>query len=64
MLRPVIVNLVGEESKAIEGILWRARGPWLILKQCRILQINQEARPVDGEVVIERSRVHFLQVLS
>lgn len=61
MLRTVIANLVDSEV-AIRGVLWRARGPWLILRDCSALAPGGEASKVDGEVVIERRRIQFLQV--
>jgi hypothetical protein len=63
MLRTVIVNMLDDDHAAIRGILWRARGPWLILKQCTLVQRGGDPVAVDGEIVVERTRVHFLQVL-
>lgn len=57
----VIVNLA---DKAFEGVLWAQRGPLLVLRDARLLEAGREAQPVDGEVVIERHRVEFTQVLA
>ncbi|QCX81058.1 hypothetical protein C9F11_37375 [Streptomyces sp. YIM 121038] len=56
----VIVNLA---DKAFEGVLWAQRGPLLVLRDARLLEAGREPQPVDGEVVVERPRVEFTQVL-
>lgn len=56
----VVINLA---DKAFTGILWAKRGPLLVLRDAQLLEPGREARPVDGEVVIERVRVEFTQVL-
>ena len=63
MLRTVIVNFVGDDETAIRGVLWRSRGPWLVIKAAEILTPNQAPAPADGELVIPRARVAFLQRL-
>jgi hypothetical protein len=57
----VIVNL---EDRAFAGILWAQRGPLLVLRSAEMLQQGVPATPMDGEVVIERSRVEFIQVVQ
>lgn len=56
----VVVNL---SDKAFNGILWAQRGPLLVLRDAALLEPGRQPQPVDGEVVIERSRVEFTQVL-
>jgi len=63
LLRRVVVNLTHDESSAIEGLLWQARGPWLTLKEAKALKASHPATDILGEVVIHRSQVSFLQVL-
>ena len=58
--RQVVVNL---PDKAFRGILWAKRGPLLILRNAVLLHPGAPEVPVDGEVVVERARVEFLQVL-
>ena len=60
--RRVLVNLQHDEG-TIEGLLWTRRGCWLVLKDARLLRGAMEPLPVDGEVVIDKARVAFLQVL-
>ncbi len=60
--RRVIVNL--KSNKAFAGLLWAQRGPLLILKDAQLLEGGREATRVDGEVIVERSNVDFVQVLE
>jgi hypothetical protein len=57
----VVVNLA---DKAFRGVLWAKRGPLLVLRDAELLEAGREAVRVDGEVVIERARVEFMQVLA
>jgi small nuclear ribonucleoprotein (snRNP)-like protein len=59
--RRVIVNLVGD--RAFDGVLVRQSGPLLVLKGAVLLVPGAEPAPLDGEVVIERDRVDFIQAL-
>lgn len=63
LLRACIVNLRDDPSTAIKGVLWSSRGPWLTFKGCAGLKPGQPPAPIDGDVVIHRHRVSFLQVL-
>jgi len=60
--RRCIVNLVGDGSDTIEGVLWNRRGPWIVLKDARLLRPNGEVIPADGDVLIDRAQVAFIQV--
>ncbi|WP_326806655.1 hypothetical protein OHB04_02365 [Streptomyces sp. NBC_01775] len=57
----VVVNLA---DKAFSGILWARRGPLLVLRDVELLEAGREPQSVDGEVVIERAKVEFTQVLA
>lgn len=59
--RRVVVNLA---DKAFSGVLWAKRGPLLVLRDVELLEAGRQPQRVDGEVVIERSRVEFMQVLA
>lgn len=63
MLRACIVNLKDNRSQAIKGVLWSSRGPWLTFRDCQAIQENQNPQPLDGEVLVHRSNIEFLQVL-
>jgi hypothetical protein len=62
LLRTVIVNLKDEPTAAIQGACWSARGPWLVLRRASLLKAGTEATPIDGEIVIHRDNISFLQV--
>ncbi|MBT2477638.1 hypothetical protein [Streptomyces sp. ISL-94] len=55
----VVVNL---SDKAFAGVLWAKRGPLLVLRDAVLMQHGAADTPMDGEVVIERARVEFIQV--
>ena len=58
----VLVHLRGREG-TIEGVLWACRGRWLVLKNGKLHRDNGESLPADGEVLIHRSQVSFIQAL-
>jgi hypothetical protein len=62
MLRSVLVNLVHDNDSALRGVLWESRGPWLVLRDVTAIKTGVPPQPVDGDVVIHRSNVAFLQV--
>lgn len=55
----VVVNLT---DKAFAGVLWAKRGPLLVLRDAVLMQHGAADTPMDGEVVVERSKVEFIQV--
>lgn len=63
LLREVIVNLKDDPGTAIRGVLWSSRGAWLTLRNASLLRTAGEPSAVDGEVVVHRSNVSFLQVV-
>lgn len=64
LLRTVIVNLTFDDDTAIKGVLWRSRGPWLVLRDVEVLKGTVPPTTVDGEVVVHREQVAFIQVPS
>ena len=56
----VLVNL--EDGRAFTGILFSRRGPLLTLRDAQLIEPGSEPLAVDGEVIVERSRVSFIQV--
>lgn len=58
--RTVIVNLRSGDS--FRGVVWAQHGPVLVLKGAEHIN-GPDGTPVDGEVVIERSEVEFIQLL-
>jgi small nuclear ribonucleoprotein (snRNP)-like protein len=60
--RRVLVNLVS--GRTVEGVLFKKAGPLLLVKDARVYERGANgAVPVDGEVLIERSSVDFIQAL-
>lgn len=60
LYRRVLVHLLGGHT--LEGVLYRSHGPLLVLRDVTLIDAGQRV-PVDGEVVVERDRVDFTQVL-
>lgn len=56
----VLVNL--DDGRAFNGILFSRRGPLLTLRDAQLIEPGSEPLAVDGEVIVERSRVSFIQV--
>lgn len=58
----VIVNT--KSKGAFRGVLWSQRNGFLVLRNAEISRGRGEWAPLDGEVVIDRANVDFLQVLA
>lgn len=59
--RRVVVNL--QTGRAIDGLLVRRSGGLLFLKNAVLHEPGADPVPLDGEAVIERSQVDFIQAL-
>lgn len=59
--RRVVVNL--RSGQAIQGLLVRQSGPLLFLAEAQLHEGNNEPVPLDGQAVIERPTVEFIQML-
>jgi hypothetical protein len=63
--RRVVVNL--RTGTTIRGVLWTQRGAVLVVKDADLLADTGTTLPaparLDGEVILERSNVDFVQVL-
>lgn len=59
LLRRVMVNLV--DGSSIEGVLFRDPGNLLVLKNAIYHEPGAEPVDLDGETVIERTQVLFVQ---
>lgn len=57
--RRVLVNLLS--GSAVDGVLWMRRGGILVLREARLIESGAEPAPMDGEVLIDRARVDFIQ---
>lgn len=58
--RRVMVNLTSGD--AVEGILWSQRGALIVLRDAA-LHSDGGSSSLDGEVIVERDRISFVQVL-
>lgn len=62
LYRKVLINLVSGDPPAIQGVLWQSRSGWLVLRTAALTPAHGDPLPVDGEVIIHRSNVTFIQV--
>ena len=61
----VVVATRGPDSHTIEGILLREQGPLIILADARIyLTPGNAPVAMDGEVVLERDKLEWMQVVT
>lgn len=57
----VLVNTKTEQ--AFKGILWKSTGPLLVLKDAEKWEGNNPY-PVDGEVIIAKDNIDYMQKIS
>lgn len=57
--RQVVVNL--DDGTTISGVIFQQAGPLLLLKNAHLLASNADPVPLDGDVIVERARVVFIQ---
>ncbi|MFF1555614.1 hypothetical protein ACFVX3_31815 [Rhodococcus erythropolis] len=57
----VVVNLLS--GSAISGVVVSTRGPLLALKSAVIHEGQQDGVPADGEVVVDKANIDFIQAL-
>lgn len=57
----VMVNLT--TGTAVDGILWDDRGPLIVLRDANV-HTNGQSAHVDHEVIVERDRIEFVQVVG
>ena len=58
--RRVLVNL--KSGTAIDGVLWDDRGPLIVLRDSNLHVEGGQHAPLDGDVIIERADIDFVQV--
>jgi hypothetical protein len=63
LYRVCLVNVVSDPDLAFRGVPWQMRGAWLVLRHAALIKPTTAATPIDGEVIIHRSNVSFVQVL-
>ncbi len=61
--RRIMVNLV--DGKAMNGVLWDERPGLLVLRDTWLhVPGSPDPTHLDGEIVVDRERIAFVQVLS
>lgn len=60
--REVLLNLTDDKT-AVRGVLWQVQGRWFVLRRAELVLAGKAPVPMDGEVVIERAKVFFIQVV-
>lgn len=63
LLRRVIVNQTSDTSVSMQGVLFQSRGPWIVLRESSLLKAGIPPIPMEGEVLIHRDQIAFVQVL-
>lgn len=63
LLRRVIVNFQHDSTEAMEGVLWKSRGPWLTLRNVTAMKAGQPSAQMMGDVTVHRSNVAYMQVM-
>lgn len=58
--RKVLVNL--HSGRALTGVLWSQKGRLIVLKSAELIEPSAEAVQMDGDVVIDRAQVEYVQV--
>jgi hypothetical protein len=54
--------LVNTEERAFDGVLWCKTGSILVLKDVTLVEPDTEPVKLDGDVIVERAQVQFIQV--
>ena len=58
--RRVVVSLV--DDQALTGILWRRHRRLMVLRSAELVAPGREPVRMDGDVVIERDRINWVQI--
>jgi len=60
----VIVNLKSDPHTALRGVVWSSRGRWFVLRNAALVEFGSPDKPIDGEVIVHRENIAFLQLLG
>lgn len=58
------VQIYTKTDRTFRGVLWQRRGEFYILKRAEELRERGAIIPLDGEVLIDRANVDFMQVIG
>lgn len=62
VLKTVILTLVADPDSSLKGVVWQMRGDWIVLRTVELLK-ESRVTPLDGEVIVHRRNVNFIQVV-
>lgn len=62
LYRHVLLTTISDPESAFRGVIWQARGPWIVMKHAALVKANAAPMPIDGEIVIHRSNLAFIQM--
>ena len=63
LLRVCLVTTKSDPESAFRGVLWRERGPWLVMRAASLIKsTGAPPVPIDGEIVIHRDNLAFIQI--
>lgn len=57
--RRVLVQM--HSGRAFTGLLWRRRGRLVVLKSAEMLEPNNQPVPMDGDVILDRGEIEYVQ---
>lgn len=60
--RRVLVQL--RSGNAVVGTLWVRRGRTLVLKSAELLEPSADPTKMDGDVIVDRDQVEFVQAVT
>lgn len=63
ILKEVIINLTYDHEVAYQGVLFACNGAWLTFKSVSVLRGREQPAPMDGDMVVHREQIAFLQVV-
>lgn len=61
--RAVVVHYRDENVPSLSGVVWGVRGRWMVLRGTKAHRPNADPVPVDGDVLVPREAIAFVQAL-
>lgn len=53
-----------KSGTSLRGVLWAQRGRYLLMRNAELLKAANEIMPLDGEIVVDKSNIAFVQLLE
>ncbi|MPZ66176.1 MAG: hypothetical protein GEU83_11895 [Pseudonocardiaceae bacterium] len=60
--RRVVVQLT--DDRAMTGILWRRTRGLVVVRGAELVEPGRDPVPMDGEIVLERERIAWVQIVT